>query len=332
MKKFLAILLAVMLLLTFAGCNRDTDTGVNNVTPAPEAFVKPENYVTVLKVTINPEFNLYLDKDGVVLAVEPVNADAKSVAQDITATGDIKTVMETIVTATNKGGFVKENAKVEIKVTEVKDTAVSPMEVLNTAKQTADDSFKKIDATVTVSSSVADGVTFITADPTPEPTQAPTQAPTQEPTKAPTPKPTPKPTPTPEPVYTTLEEKGGVWGTKYLANNTLYELNMKLVGKTEFGLSLGDPVNFDEMHPEEQKFCQEFNGKHYYFGRGSGDGLLPTVENGNDVTVSDLDGNKMVLKRTGENTLKVVSVDANFSEISNIPVGTILTYSAKTSE
>lgn len=313
-----------MLLLTFAGCNRDTDTGVNNVTPEPETFVKPENYVTVLKVTINPEFNLYIAKDGVVLAVEPVNDDAKNVAKDITATGDIKTVMETIVSATNKGGFVKENAKVEIKVTEVKDATVSLMEVLNTAKQTADDSFKKIDATVTVSSSVADGVTFITADPTPEPTQAPT--------KAPTPKPTPKPTPTPEPVYTTLEEKGGVWGTKYLANNTLYELNMKLVGKTEFGLSLGDPVNFDEMHPEEQKFCQEFNGKHYYFGRGSGDGLLPTVENGNDVTVSDLGGNKMVLKRTGENTLKVVSVDANFSEISNIPVGTILTYSAKTSE
>lgn len=327
MKKFLAIMLALMLLLTFAACNNDKDTGVNQATP--ENFVKPENYVTVLKVTINPEFNLYLDKDGVVLAVEPVNADAKSVAQDITTTGDIKTVMETIVSATNKGGFVKENAKVDIKVTEVKDTAVSPMEVLNTAKETADDSFKKIDATVTVSSSVADNVVFVTADPTPETT---TQAPTQEPTKAPTKAPTPKPTPTPEPVYTTLEEKGGVWETKYLANNTLYELNMKLVGKTEFDLSLGDPVNFDEMHPEEQKFCQEFNGKHYYFGRGTGDGLLPTVENGNDVTVSDLDGNKMVLKRTGENTLKVVSVDANFSEISNIPVGTVLTYSAKTSE
>ena len=323
MKKFISILLAVMLLLTFAGCNRDKDTGVNQATP--EAFVKPENYVTVLKVTINPEFNLYLDKDGVVLAVEPVNEDAKSVAKDITATGDIKTVMETIVSATNKGGFVKENAKVDIKVTEVKDTAVSPMEVLNTAKETADDSFKKIDATVTVSSSVADGVTFITADPTPDTT-------TQAPTKAPTPKPTPKPTPTPEPVYTTLEKKGGVWGTLYLSGNTLYRLNMKLVGTTEFGLGLGDLVNLDEMHPEEQKFCQEFNGKHYYIGRGSGDGLLPTVENGNDVTVSDLDGNKMVLKRTGENTLKVVSIDANFSEISNIPVGTVLTYSAKTSE
>ncbi len=340
MKKFLSIILAVMLVLTCAACNNDKDTSVNLLTP--ETFVKPENYVTVITVTINPEFKLYLDKEGTVLAVEPVNDDAKSVANDITTTGDIKTVMETIVTATNKGGFVKENATVDIKVTEVKDATVSPMEALNTAKASADNSFNKMEVTVQVSASVAQDVVFLTADPTieatptqeptpeptPESTPTPTPKPTPKPTPEPTPKPTEKPTPTPEPVYTTIMEKIGVWSALYLEDKTLCDLNIFLLSEARFDLALGDPVNIEMIHPEELEFCKEFNGKHYYFGRGTGDALSTTVEDGNNVTVKDLNDNKMILKRTGEDTLKVVSIDSEFSEISKIPVGTVLTFSA----
>ena len=333
MKKFLAILLAVMLLLTFAGCNRDKDTGVNQATP--EAFVKPENYVTVLKVTINPEFNLYLDKDGVVLAVEPVNADAKSVAQDITTTGDIKTVMETIVSATNKGGFVKENAKVDIKVTEVKDTAVSPMEVLNTAKETADDSFKKIDATVTVSSSVADNVVFVTADPTPEtttqaPTQEPTQAPTQEPTKAPTPKPTPKPTEAPS--YTSIASKKGVWLVNFVnKNGEMIKAELSLSAE-EQGVTgdVGDPLSKfpDNVKEDIKPDCELIDGEYYYFGRGDGCPFSSVTENGNKVTVLDEDSKSLVLERIGENALKVVSIESGFGVLDGLKTGTQITYKA----
>lgn len=318
MKKFLAILLAVMLLLTFAGCNRDKDTGVKQATP--EAFVKPENYVTVLKVTINPEFNLYLDKDGVVLAVEPVNEDAKSVAKDITATGDIKTVMETIVSATNKGGFVKENAKVDIKVTEVKDTAVSPMEVLNTAKETADDSFKKIDATVTVSTSVAENVTFITADPTPEPTKEPTQAPTQ----APTPKPTEAPKLTP------IALKTGKWLVTFVnGNNKLIKAKISLAGD-EYGVSasVGDHLSTlsEEVRENVKPDCEIFNGEYYYVATGDGGPFSSVNENGNKITVLDEDSKSLVLERTGENTLKVVSIESGFGVLDGLKAGSQITY------
>ncbi len=316
-----------MLLLTFAGCNRDKDTGVNQATP--EAFVKPENYVTVLKVTINPEFNLYLDKDGVVLAVEPVNADAKSVAQDITTTGDIKTVMETIVSATNKGGFVKENAKVDIKVTEVKDTAVSPMEVLNTAKATADDSFKKIDASVSVSASVADDVVFLTADPTPNtstqaPTQTPTQAPTQEPTKAPTPKPTEAPS------YTKIASKKGVWLVNFVnKNGEMIKAELSLSAE-EQGVTgdVGDPLSKfpEEVREDIKPDCELIDGEYYYFGRGDGCPFSSVTENGNKVTVLDEDSKTLVLERIGENTLKLVSIESGFGVLDGIKAGTTITY------
>ena len=132
MKKLLSVLLAISLVFVFAACgNKDTVSDTNAPT---NTFVKPENYSTVVTVSINPLFRLYLDESNEVLAVEPVNDDAKSVAKNVkTVKGNIETVIENIVTASNSGGFVKESATVNIEITEVKDNAVNTQVILDKA-------------------------------------------------------------------------------------------------------------------------------------------------------------------------------------------------------
>ncbi|MBQ8338730.1 MAG: hypothetical protein IJY33_06270, partial [Oscillospiraceae bacterium] len=94
MKKLLAVILALLLLLGLTACGKDADTGAD----ADADFEKPEDYASVILVTINPQFRLYLDAEGTVLAVEPANDDAKSIAEGIkTQKGSIDEVVEGIV-------------------------------------------------------------------------------------------------------------------------------------------------------------------------------------------------------------------------------------------
>lgn len=355
MKKYLSILLALILMLSFVACNNSQGEG-ETPTPDTAGFQKPQNYVTVIKVTINPEFNLYLDASGNVLAVEPCNDDAKKVVEKIeTQTGSIETVMENIVTATNEDGYIKENATIDIKVTEIKDTTVDAQVILDKAKTSTDNGIKKFENAVVVNINVSvdenahnnggmetNKLVASTSIPdderpvTPEPQSTPDNNNNNDhhadedakKTPAPTKKPTNTPTATPEPEYTKISKKDGKWKTMYVSGETLYKLTMTLVGEPQFGVSLGDLVNIDEILPQEKELCTEFNGKNYYVARGTGDGIEAVSEARNRIIIVDLEGNKMVLNRTGENTMTVVSVDANFSEISNIPVGTVLTYSA----
>ena len=163
MKKFLCILLAAMLLLTcFTGCKKNPDnlSSVSSVidvdnTQTQEEFKKPENYASVVTVTINPQFRLYLDASGIVLAVEPVNADAKSIETKITFENQkVETVVGNLIVAANDGGFVKEDAKIDIKITEVVDEAVVADDILDDIKISADDKLSdlniKAEVTVTV--------------------------------------------------------------------------------------------------------------------------------------------------------------------------------------
>lgn len=136
--------MAVSLLFSLAACKSNEGPSNDNSTSTtdPVAFTAPENYATVLLVTINPEFKLYLDEKGAVLAVEPVNSDAKSIVNDIeNSKGDLETVIQAIVAAADKGGFVKENATVNFQVTMVKDDTINTDEILNTVKETATKAF-----------------------------------------------------------------------------------------------------------------------------------------------------------------------------------------------
>ena len=78
MKKLLSLFLVLCLCFSvtlLSGCNNSDNDEAE--------FVKPENYVSVVQVKINPTVNLYLDENETILAVECVNEDAKESYGDI---------------------------------------------------------------------------------------------------------------------------------------------------------------------------------------------------------------------------------------------------------
>ena len=198
MKRLFAMLLTFALILAFAACTQQETAAPTE--PAEQEFVKPENYATVLTVSINPKIRLYLDKDGVVLAVEPVNEDAKDIVNNMKPEDQsCDVVISAFITAANDGGFVKENGRIELEIEEAKDPQVDCEQILTQAEETASKVIISLEITVEVVHKPHNGgqkpteATKPTEAPTQptEPTQ-PTTVPTQ-PTKAPT-KPTAAPT------------------------------------------------------------------------------------------------------------------------------------------
>lgn len=134
MKKFLCIFLTVLLCVTcFAGCGKNNTDVTSSGTVSGDNFVKPENYASVVVVTINPQFKLYLDASGIVLAVEPVNDDAKSIESKVTFENKkVEEVVNNLIVAANDGGFVKTDATIDIKITEITDETIDATTILNT--------------------------------------------------------------------------------------------------------------------------------------------------------------------------------------------------------
>ncbi len=133
---------------------------------AADIFVKPDNYATVVLVTINPQFNLYLDEASDVLAVEPVNADAKNVIGDVTQSkGKFESVINNLIAAVNKGGFVKDKEiTVNFSIAEVKSDKVDTDKILSNAKEAANNSFKDLDVDGEVNTTNSDTANTIGAE------------------------------------------------------------------------------------------------------------------------------------------------------------------------
>lgn len=161
MKKLLCLLLAIMLLATcFAGCKKNPDdisslSSVSDSDVTKEEFKKPENYASVILVTINPQFRLYLDANGTVLAVEPVNKDAKSIESKISFKNQkVDKVVSNLIVAANDSGFVKEDATIDIKVTELVDEKVVATEILEDIKVSANNKLTELEIKVEVTTEV----------------------------------------------------------------------------------------------------------------------------------------------------------------------------------
>lgn len=119
-------MLVIVFVFTLSGCNsKDTSSNIDTSTPEQsETFIKPENYASVLLISINPQFKLYLDENNNVLAVEPINKDAKSFSNSIDFENkSIETVIGNIVEQSNENGFIKENVTVDFEIVEKQDGA-----------------------------------------------------------------------------------------------------------------------------------------------------------------------------------------------------------------
>lgn len=376
MKKFLALLLAFTLIFVLCACgNETTSSDPSSSKPAQSGtvdFVKPENYASVVLVTINPQFRLYLDVAGEVLAVEPVNDDAKSIAKSITAkTGNIETVIENIVTATDNGGFVKGAVTVNFEITEIKDTQVNTETILNKAKTSADNSFKELNVEAEIKTSVSENANNTASSDSTSNDTATTESNSSLTNTASQPTHTHsysaatclKPATCscgatggpalghsykngvcsrcnakdPNVSYTAVTKKNGKWSLKYASGDTLYNVTLKLYGSSDdLGVSvgLGDPFSTlpedfqEDVRAEGGDYYVVLDGKEYYIGRGDGDALGSVTESRTTVTVTDASGNKLVLERTGENSLTVKTSPEDFSVIKKVPVGTVITFTA----
>lgn len=177
MKKFLAAALALCLLLALGACGNSDRPASDGSSDAQDAFVTPAGCVTVLQITINPQFRLYLDADDKVLAVEPLNADARSIVKDVdTATGDRDTVIRSILTAAKNGGFVKNGSTVNLQIMETDKADGADQALLKATEMVVAQAAVDLNVTLTVKKLATPSTTSTTVATTAAGTAADTAA------------------------------------------------------------------------------------------------------------------------------------------------------------
>lgn len=362
MKKLVALFLALTLCLSLCACGKGGNEG-SGAAGGSNAFVKPENYASVLVVSINPEIRLYLDKDSNVLAVEPVNDDAKVVVEKL----DIKDknltdAIESIVSVSNQEGFVKENANVKFQITEKKDDSVNTDTVLNSAKQSAEKVATELKITVNVqvsininnNTTVNNNVTVnnnITINNNSQHHHNFSKATCTEPAKCACGATQGEPAPhryvsgacavckAADPDYvtkhTSVKNKVGTWNLTYTAGNNLFIASLTLYGNNENLKTKAKVGDSFSTIPEEawedirgSEDYTKFGGKEYYMANGENAPLVQVNEAGNSVTVVDGNGKRMILERKNETTLVIKSVEKDFIAFGEASVGSALTFSA----
>ena len=156
MKRIVSLIIALTLICAFTACGKKDETATNNKKPDPSKteateFVKPENYASILLVTINPQFKLYIDEAGTVLAIEAVNKDAKSMKDSISYENkNFETVLQEIVVTANEKGFIKEDATINLEIEETKNTTVNATDILNKATTATNHTVTELKIKVTV--------------------------------------------------------------------------------------------------------------------------------------------------------------------------------------
>lgn len=192
-QRLLSLLLVLGMLFVFAGCSKsgevpiadntelssDAETEPSGTIDEAEAFAKPENYATVLLITINPQIRLYLDADGIVLAVEAVNKDAEEIKENLSLENDsYEVAVEKIVTKSEEKGYIKSNAVISIEITETKDPTVDATIILDKATITVNQTASKLELKIEIKTEDKTA-----ADDQPDVNKT---APTEEPITAPT--------------------------------------------------------------------------------------------------------------------------------------------------
>lgn len=333
MKRWIASVLALCLVMVLAACSK-SETSNGGTTAATTAvsgtFVKPESYATVILVTINPQFRLYVDANGVVLAVEPVNEDAQSICDELDFENKTyETVVEEIVTASKEEGFIQDEATVNVEIVESDVTAEENDEILENTEQAVAETAEVLQVTIQVNVSVSDEVTGTTT--TTVTTQTPTTVHTHRYGVADCTTPATcscgatkgaalghaytdgvctrcgakdanyKPT--------SVLTKQGRWVLECLSNKYYYRVTLTLCKADDngFGYACGEPVSElpEDMQNELaiKSDCVTYQGVEYFLGMGDG-APMNVSEDGNTVTLLDSSsGNKLVFTRTGENTL-----------------------------
>ena len=135
MKRTIALLLCMLLLLCATACGHD-DSGTEN-TPETQQAV---DYAAVIHAEINPSINIYIDFFGKVLRIEAANDDAQDVISEIpTENAHYTSVIRAFVSVANKKGYIRGDAKIEIGIRDIQDPSLNEDEILDESSDAAKD-------------------------------------------------------------------------------------------------------------------------------------------------------------------------------------------------
>ena len=127
----LFLIMCIIILGVLSGCS--------NNTPSPllkdEGFVKPKNYAAIVNVEINPSFDIYLDEQAIVLAIEPKNEDADKLDVSGVVGNDLATSMRDLMSAVCKNHPVSTETVALVQVLEGEEIAaeVNAVEIIKDA-------------------------------------------------------------------------------------------------------------------------------------------------------------------------------------------------------
>lgn len=365
MKKILSILTVLLIVLSLASCKTSapSSSGDSSQITASEGFERPESYASVLNIKINPEFNLYLDSKGTVLALEAVNDDAKTFFGKISIQN--KTFMDVfkdILKEATTAGFIKNNAVVAFEIVENKG-GLNDEDILNKASDALNLAAKEIDVAITLSitqNTTSDISSKIDDNSKPNVTSKPSDnsKPTTTSTSSENSKPTESAKPTSsvptesigvtqkDPVKPSSSEPPKTTTTEFLNPDEKLQFEKEYAGNYRLGGSglIGSGISFHkEGGIDENPYClllspdfeatqtdpnqvvREYNGKKYYC---IGSGMTPHIM---EITSTEIivknsfydDEEKISLK------LRLKYDDSfvvTFSSLPEYPVGLVLSY------
>lgn len=166
MKKILAFILAATMIFALSAC-KDKENASSLSEPdtssviSAQGFVAPKNYACIVNLAINPEFDLYLDADEDVIAINPLNDDAKSFANEISLVErDVDDVIEGIVKLAASKGFIKENGHIiSLNLGDIKNSKTNATEILKDAAEAVDDAAKDLKMNIKAKTSITQNST-----------------------------------------------------------------------------------------------------------------------------------------------------------------------------
>ena len=133
----------------FAGVEKEIV--VNNGDEKEENSDNADTFLSIVKVKINPEMDIYLDSVRNITHVEYVNADAKKIEESISNSGEalvgrpFHAGLEVILTSAIDSGYLKENADVSISLEEINiDYEADYEKVLEDVLEAADEAMQSV--------------------------------------------------------------------------------------------------------------------------------------------------------------------------------------------
>lgn len=151
MKRVLSIVLVLILCSALFACGKNetsvptiaTSTATQSVTTTTNTVESTtEEYDSVLFITINPQFTLYFNSVGKIIAFEAVNKEAKSIEPALDLIGKkFEDAIYDIIIQANKKGYITSEKTLLISLTEAKNIDVADMltKAFNSAIKAATD-------------------------------------------------------------------------------------------------------------------------------------------------------------------------------------------------